>query len=441
MESRQLQNILLVLVIISVGFACNQSATVPDSGTAVVEGRIESSETMHKAKEASAVEGATVTATRVTADGSLAVFDNDAEAETDANGEFSLNIDVETVGDASGNIIILAELEGQQWKAILAGELEDGTNILLKPLNDESTGEAEVFQQLVANGETDLVTKADIELFIGRQTGTEVKGNTEAAAELANALAAEAVARSRLFANQSVQISGQQNTEIRNAKNEALAELHSSLYATNSESASVEAYNLFIQTVVNAHVNAEVNSTAYCKAKEGATQLILKNVSEISSNARSEVRGVTAFLVSMAIDNAVQTRLESINATESSVESAAQAGIQLRNEFQANSAASLNEIEAAFETYNEAIMEILKKEFAASAEIIVSINNEINSTAGIKAALETTLDASANTDLIVQAYSTFYSGVRSVVDDIFPTANQTEAEFITDIMIMINLAN
>lgn len=439
MESRQLQNILLVLVIISVSFACNQSATVPDTGTAVVEGRIESSEGTHN--KASAVEGAKVTAVRVAADGSLEVFDNDAETETDANGEFSLNIDVETIGEASGKIIILAEGENQQWKAILAGELEDGANILLKPLNDETTGEAEVFQQVVANGETDLVTKADIELFVGNQPGNEIKGNTEAAAEFADAFAAEAEARSRLFANQSVQITGQQNTEIRNSKNEALAELHSGLYTSNSESARIEAYNIFIQTVANAHTNAEVNSTAYCKAKEGATHLILKNVSEISSNARSEVRGNTAFLVSIVVDNAVQARMESVNAAESSVESAAQAGIQLRSEFEVNTAATLNEIESAFETYNEAILEILKKEFSASAEIIVSINNEINRTAGIKAALETTVDASTNTDLIVQAYSTFYSGVRSVVDDIFPTANQTEAEFITDVMIMINLAN
>lgn len=441
MESRQLQNILLVLVLMSIGFACNQSATVPDTGTAVVEGRIESSEGTHKANKGSAVEGATVTAVRVAADGNLVTFDSDAAAETDSDGEFSLNIDVETVGEASGKIIILAEGEDQQWKAILAAELEDGANILLKPLNDESTGEAEVFQQVVANGETDLVTKADIELFVGKQTGTEIKGNTDAAAEFADALAAEAEARSRLFANQSVQITGQQNTEIRNSKKEALAELHSGLYAANSESASIEAYNIFIQTVANAHTNAEVNSTAYCKAKEGASHLILKNVSEISSSARSEVRGNTAFLVSIVVDNAVQTRMESVNAAESSVESAAQAGIQLRSEFEANTAATLNEIESAFETYNESILEILKREFSASAEIIVSINNEINRTAGIKAALETTVDASANTDLIVQAYSTFYSGVRSVVDDIFPTANQTEAEFITDVMIMINLAN
>lgn len=443
MSHKQLRNLIFILALSLAGFACGDSSVGPGADSATVNGRVESSES-NKVKtsdyQTSAVEDAVVTAARVNVDGSLQTIGG-AEAETNAQGEFTLDIDVDAVSESSGRIIIVAEKDGQQWKAVLAGTIESGANITLKPLNSESTGEASVFQQVVANGETDLISKADIEAFIGSRAAAELETSTETAAAFANALAAEARARAAYFANQSVQLSQQQITEINDAKDQAYSELNAQLFTAGSASAKAEAYDRFHEAIASAHVDAEVNANAYARAKEMASNLLIKNAVGLSTTARSEVRVKTALLVSLAIDQAMQARLNIANAAESSIQAAVQAGTQLRTELKAKTTATKSEIQAIFETYNDAIVEVLKQEFSANSETIVSINSEINSTAGIKATLESTIEASTSTDVIVQAYNTFYSSVRSVVDSLFSSANETEAQLIADVMILINIAN
>ncbi len=122
----------------------------------------------------------------------------------------------------------------------------------LKPLTIESSGEASVYQQVVARGETGLVSKADIETYIGSEAAAEIQSNSEAAAEFATALAKEAEARAKFFANQSIEITEEQMMEVRNAKAEALANLHASLYASSSQSAKADAYNTYSEAVASA---------------------------------------------------------------------------------------------------------------------------------------------------------------------------------------------
>lgn len=443
MKSERLRNIILLLTISLVGFACSDFTTSPDSEQATINGRVESSESS-KAKnsgyQASAIEGATVTAARITADGSLESIGN-AEAETNAEGEFTIEIDAAAVANASDKIIVTAEKEGRQWKAIVYGKLENGSSLDLKPLSGETTGEASVYQQVVASGETDLVTKADVEAYIGTETAAEIRSREEAAVEFANALAAEARARAEYFADQSAERTEEQITEIKNAKAEALANLNASLYASSSQSATAEAYTTFAEAIASAHVDAQVDAGAYAKAKETASNLILKETAEFSDAAQSEVRANAALLVAIAVDKAVQARMEAAEIAESSVEAAGTAGVELRTALRTKATASASEVKGLFSTYNEKIIDILEQEFSANAEIIVGINSQINDTGGAKAALETSIEASADTGAIVQAYSAFYAAVETLVDNLLSLGSDTEAEVVADVMILVNLGN
>ncbi|HET6527433.1 MAG TPA: hypothetical protein VFG39_01645 [Balneolaceae bacterium] len=445
MRFKQIPNLIFILALTIVGFACSDSSTDMQPETATVNGRVASNEVASKSASSAhnktiAVEGAVVTAARITSDGSLHTISG-AKAETNAEGEFSLQINMEAVGDAADRVIIMAETESRQWKAYISGELESGSTIELSPLNVESSGEASVYQQLVASGKTDMVTKADVEAFVGTQAAAELKGDTEAAAGFAAALAAEAHARSQFFADHAIEITGQQRNEIENAKAEALAELNARLYASASESAHAEAFDAFLHAMANVYVDAGVDAAAYAKAKEMSTQILIKNALQLSSNAKAEVRTSARTLVAIAIDHAVQASLKAANAAETSIQAAVQAGTQLQSGIKAKITASKSELDAMFEAYNAAIVDILQQEFAANAQVMAGINSEINSTGGIKAALEATIQASLSTDVIVAAYSTFYTKVKAIVDDQFRTATETEAQLVTDVMILINIAN
>lgn len=446
MEFKQIRKLagIVTFALILTGTGCSDSSTGSDAEPAMVKGRVESNEGVQKstssAYKAPAVDGAVVTAARIMADGELETI-NGAETETNAEGEFTISINMEAVGNASDRVIIMAEKQGQKWKAYITGELESGSTIELSPLTVESSGEASIYQQVIANGDADLVSKADIEAFVTTRAAAEVKEDTESAAAFAAALAAEARTRSAYFADQSISITEQQKEEIENAKAEALIAYNSRLYASTDAASRAEAYDTFIKAVANAYVNAGVNARAYAKAKEMSSHLIIENTTQLSTDARAEVRANAARIVAIALDNAVQARMEAASAAESSVQAAAEAGTKLRAEIKAMSAATESEVEAAFESYNAAIVDILQQEFTANATVISDINSDINSTGGIKATLESTISASLSTDILVQAYSTFYTSVQETASSMLNSMNDTETRLVTELMVLINIAN
>lgn len=168
MKSLQIRCLLLVLCLGLIGVSCDNNPAGSGEAPATAEGRVGDSGSQNKSKVASqgettlaAVEGATVTAARITSEGSLESI-SDAQAETNAEGEFTLEINAEAITDAGKNIIIMAEKNGQQWKTYVSGELRSGMQTTLQPLTVESSGEAAVYSELVAEGQADIVSKADI---------------------------------------------------------------------------------------------------------------------------------------------------------------------------------------------------------------------------------------------------------------------------------------
>ncbi|SMO40304.1 hypothetical protein [Fodinibius sediminis] len=444
MKSKQIRNLVLVLATAMLSFACSDFTTSSDnsSGNATVNGQVEKSEANKAAgsRGHASVEGATVTVARITTDGSLESIGN-AQAKTNAQGEFSLEVDANAATNASEKIIVRAEKSGQQWKAFLYDKLQNGSSIELKPLTVESTGEANVYQEVVANDESGLVSKADIEAYIDAEAGTAIKENGEAASAFAEALVEEAHARARYFADQGIEVTEEQLEEIKDVKAEALANLNASLYASSSQSARAEAYGTFISTIASAHVEAGVDADAYAKAKKAANTLVVEKAAELSDAAQSEIRAKAALLVAVAVDNAVQARMKAAEAADASVQAAVDAGMELRSALRTKTMAGASEVKSLFAAYNQTIMDLLKQEFSASSETIVSINSEVNGTAGAKATLESNIEASADTEAIVEAYTTFYSTVESLVDNLLTLSSDAEAEVVADLLILINIGN
>lgn len=445
MKYNKIRNLVFVFALSMLAFACSDNSTSPQADQAKVNGRVENNQSQ-KAKVAgtnqqmAAVEGATVTAAHVKADGSLEMIDN-AKATTDAEGKFTLKINADAATNAAGKIVIIAKNDSQEWKGFVQGELESNSSVDLKPLTVESSGEANVYQKIVADGSTDMVSKADIEAYIDEKAAAEIKDNADAAAQFAGALEAEARTRAKFFANESIDISDQQMADIKKAKAEALANLCASLNASSSASAKADAYDAFYKAMAKAYTDAEVSAQAYAKAKESASHMLIKNTTKLSSSARAEVRANAAYVVALAVNNAVQARMKAANASDSSIQAAVEAGTKLCANLKAKTTATKSEVDSMFETYNSAIVDVMKTEFSANAQTIVDINSQINSTGGVKAELQSSIEASGSTDVLVQAYTTFMSNVKSIVDNSFSSATDTQAKLVVNVMVLINLGN
>lgn len=447
MKTSQIRNCMLILALSWLGFACSDTinSTSSNSVQLTVNGRVESSggadqDNSSEDDESTAVEGAVVTAAQVTADGSLETLGN-AETQTSASGEFTLKIKSQGVADAADKVVVVVEKESQQWKAFVSQKVESGSTVDIKPISIESTGETSVYQEVIANGETDLVSKADIESYIGTAAAAELQGSEEATAEFASALAAEARTKAEILATQSSEVSEEQMAGINEAKARALADLNAKLNASADQSAKAEAYKTFYQSIITAHADAEVNAVAYAEAKEAACHSLIENITSLSENAQAEVRAHASVLAAIAVDQAVQARLKAESASESTVNAVAQAGTQLRADVFAKTTATEDEVEGLFQTYNEAVVNALEQEYSANADLIVTANSQINSDTGAKATLESSIEANVDTNTVVDAYTTFYSSVDTVVSDVLSVFTGAEAELFTDVMILINISN
>ncbi|MDR8393726.1 hypothetical protein NC796_21410, partial [Aliifodinibius sp. S!AR15-10] len=190
-----------------------------------------------------------------------------------------------------------------------------------------------------------------------------------------------------------------------------------------------------------AHADAGVDAELYAKAKEMSNRVFVKHSSEVSAEAESEARTTASLFTSYAIGAAVQARMEAQGAAESNIQAAADAAVTLRSDIKAMTGATKEDIDAAFETYNEAVVNALSQEFSANAQTMTEINARINEDNGAKAELESSLEATLSLQIFVDAYTTFYSEVKTIVDESFTTANDAEAEFVADVMVLANLGN
>lgn len=440
MNDTTIRNLLIVLVLSIIGVACTDNSLSPGNEPAAIRGRVESlsSDSSSEKVQRKTIEGATVTAVQITAEGKLDSL-SEAKAETDADGAFSLEVDPETVSNASHQIVVVAKKDGQTAKTFVTAEINSGTIIEVQPISIESSAETEVYQHVIANGDEKVVAKADIEATVNSKVAQDIENNSDHAAEVADALAAYAKARVEFYNEQGIELTEEQLNSIEETKTEALLELESRL--NSSSSTSEEAFNTFLEKVAKAETEAEVKATAVAKASEASFRLLIKNCENLSVEARAQLRKNAAFIFSFALEQAVKAQLEVSGAAESSINATTDIAKTLRSDIKAMSNATKEDIDGAFESFNEEIASALKGDTSINGELFVEANTSINQSNGIKATFESSLEGSADLSAMMETYSKFYSEVRSIVESTYNDVEDTEIEAYTELLILINMAS
>jgi hypothetical protein len=100
---------------------------------------------------------------------------------TDEQGEFI----IKTAARDAGNLVLVAKLNGKQWKAITKDKPEDNQKIIEITLTDETTIETEVFNRIKTIQNYHEVKISDIQKKITPEIARKVKGNVVAIAKLA----------------------------------------------------------------------------------------------------------------------------------------------------------------------------------------------------------------------------------------------------------------
>ncbi|REL38387.1 hypothetical protein DYD21_00055 [Rhodohalobacter sp. SW132] len=427
--------ILSFILIIGLA-ACSDSSTgVSEDQEATIHGSIETNQSQAKAQTSNSnVEGTTVTAARITTDGS---FETIAGTETEANasGEFSLQVDV----NAANQIVVIAEHSEGELRGFISAEIENNQSYRLKPLNGESTAETAVFAEIVSVGNADIVWKTDIETVIRPETAAEINAESSASADIATAITNYAEARAEFFFAEAADGDGE---AILEQSADLIAEAQFE-YETNAEAAAdSEDLRAAFKSLIDAKIDAYTEAGA--QAGEVATMIHMQknalhnSISNQSEEIQNSVRASASLYAATAVDFAAQTNAEASGMSETTVSAIADAGADLKTEIEASSGAS-SEIEAAFEAYHEEVRTAMENDSNVEAQVIVDIDAEINSNGGAKFVFENAISGVIDANLLGDIYTTFTSSVESEVESRSEDLVELDLEAMAEIFILINL--
>ncbi|MFY0685092.1 MAG: hypothetical protein JXR20_11105 [Balneola sp.] len=415
-----------------VGFACSDSNNSNNNDSATVNGSVEQSQ----AKAASAVEGTVITMATVTSNGSFEAID-DVETTTDANGEFSLSFDA----NAAQNFVVIAEQEGEDAMGFLATNVENGSTIILKPIDLESTAETNIFAEIVSNGDDDLILKSDIEAVITANNADEVMNEASLVAQFAAAVASSAEARADFFAEEVEENSEEKLESSIEILVDAQARLESDLDNASNTEEEEAAVELFLETSANAFTSAEVEATKASTALSLWATVMINNIESMSDDVENEVRSQTSIMAAIALRTAVEAEAEASEMSENTQGDIESAGVQLMTDIKASLGVK-SDVETAFEDFQSSVEESMSSDSSVEGEFIVSLNTSINANGGAKTIFDNNIVSTLSADLALEIFTNFDSNLFSESDET-PSGEMTEAslESVTTIMLLLNLTS
>lgn len=415
-------------------FGCSKDDSPTTPGAAVrFEGRVTDDNGFTLAKTTANIEDATVFVAEVQADGSLNVVSDDS-VMTSADGTFEIEANVNN----DQKLVVVARKDpGQLWEATINADVESDATVTCQPLNGETTTEADVYQKIVAEGQTALVSYADIASYVDVQVSNAVRGDANAAVALSSALRASADARNLILTSTAVGATAAQIDAVTVARMEAQADLEADLYAANgSQTEIAAAFDDFYQAEADAVTAANISLDGYARAKEVSSKALVKNATNLSASAQFALNKKSADLRAYVLARAVEGEFREVN-SGNELSNVVNAGVTLRASI--NGATTTAQITAAFETYHNTVVGELQTAVSGQTSAIATADAAIRLAGGTRIVLATSVSAAGSTQALVDAYLTFYAAVQTLVETTLSGGSTTEVSVATNVLILTNM--
>ncbi len=404
MKTTTLRNLWAAVVVLGLG------ATGCGGGTVQVKGKVTDAEgTQAQSLGAASMplrgSGAVSSATKVQAatvgpGGRLTVV---GEANVEAGGRYTVDVPageerlVLQAVDASGQVLVSTVLDA-------SGEAGSTT---APPMDSESTLEAEVFAQMVADGthaETvdtvDVRSRINLQMAAAARQGASTSEAFRARVKaLAEAVRAAQQSELEVYARAGVQTSQEQ---LFHEELQAAAALN---VALDAGSASADAYEKFQADLVAAaeRLGAKVEQQAQGERAAGASFRATLKARLSAEDARPLVDAASrnsASLEARTTGVALQAVLKAAGATDAVVQQAAAASTQLRTQVRASTttaaaAQAFASFEASVAASANAESTVLGSYLGVSASNQLALSGAVQASAAAAATLEAAVDAAA----------------------------------------------
>lgn len=303
-----------------------------DGTTVLVEGRLQGDAVLRKTAAGAGVEGALVTVARLDADGSAEVVST-LEAKTDAQGRFSVPV----AADGARELVVRARQAGKEWKAVVAAKAEQGKTVACRPLDMESTLEADLLAQARGSQGAATVSFVDIAAAIDAEIAAQAEAGPEGKAAFEAYVSAQlrtgAEARAAALIHGTAKATQAQIEKAEEARLEAEAELEADLDAAPELSAEARARidAQFRKAEHKAWLDAGLTLEAATAARESCYQAMVKAGAQASVDAGAKALWLRKIALGHAaqIEMAVAENVQDKGGTAIQAGAAAAAGAAL----------------------------------------------------------------------------------------------------------------
>lgn len=390
---------------------------------ATLEGRVQGDMALAKRASGSVgIEGATVTVMRIKSDGSLEAVAG-AEVKTDVQGHFSIQAAVDSVRE----LVIVAKKDAKEWKGVVSAKAGQGSHIVCRPLNTESSVEADVLIKTRSQSKSITVSFADIASHIDAEMAVkaDAKADTKAAVEayLAAQLQTEAETRTSVLLASSGKFTLAQLDKADEARMDAEAKFEADLDAAFQGSASADAQAQvkagadFEQAEFKAFADAGIALGEVAKAQEACFQAMVESGSKltIGTDASVEADAKKTWLHKIAIHEA--STLEAavnadVKASGGQSEISTEAGAALKASL--NTAKDKAECDSAFAKFRSSVSTSVKSMVETTLGAKVLLSDSSKARLELKASLALAA-ASGSADKVAEAYKKFYADAETEI--------------------------
>lgn len=390
---------------------------------------------------AAGIEGATVTAVNVHADGSTNTLKG--EATTDADGSFTLEVEGESISDV---VLVQAEESSANFSSSALVKLDGQSDVEAQPITAETKAEAAVYLEAEArdgdqeeeeNPESGGVMLADVAMHVDAKTAADINAGSTAEADVAAAIRNAVRAEAQYMSSTDADVDAQALAE---AKASAFAELQSNLAAAADASARADAEETFEATMANLLVEAGASAETQAKTRQSSTTVMTEfsASADVSSEAAVGLRKQAELLRAYATAKAVEAKFEAEGAAQSSIDALVDARNTLMADIRsASSVEAIADVKADYETTVEAQLE---SELDVDSTLRTTVEGSIEAsvTALNEAVAAVSMKSSDAAQAVVDAYTTFYADAESAAESSLSSNAHAEAAATIIVLMSVN---
>ncbi|HEX7880632.1 MAG TPA: hypothetical protein VF720_14550 [Candidatus Eisenbacteria bacterium] len=309
--------------------------------------------------------GAVVTVERIDDDGNFIDVTADT-AVSDQNGRFVVSVNA----DGEADLVVAAVRDNERYKALVSRPVRADSTVVVAPLNDETTGEAEIWAWLQDHPQLGSIPRPDVSLDVNSSVAAIVITGAELVASAGDAIAGQVEAVDRFHLEEKVGTSAIGLAAARTARRAALVRLDEDLDtaldpSNENQARTIHAHEAWFVREREAWTMNGIRPEVLAVAREAGMREYRRRAASARSDLKRVMSEAAALQRARTMAAAVDTLLEMAGVSPAGLSTVAMAGVTLRNSMYGigSDAAIL----AEFNAYENTVVNVMAAAFPGTA--------------------------------------------------------------------------